>query len=407
MPLLAGELPEVIPVLDSQLASVPRDDDQALAAAASSHRWSAGLSSLPGRVWRELCSASAWLFGALVLLGGLSFLAALPLLQFLSLGYLLEAGARVARTGRLREGFIGVRLAARAGGIALGIWLMLLPLRFLSGLWVSAQLIDPDGLVARSWKVTLTAATAFMVVHIIAACSRGGRLRYFFWPFNLIWLVRRCWRGGYYREARDAVWTFVTALRLPHYFWLGFRGFAGALAWLAAPITLLALGRAAPLAGFVGGLLLAAVVLYLPFLQLRFAVENRFRSFLQIGPVRRHFRRAPWAFAAALLVTLVLALPLYLLKIEIIPREAAWLPSLVFMLFIFPARLVTGWAYGRSLRRLQPRHWLFRWTGRLAMAPVALLYVVIVFFTQYTSWNGIGSLYEQHAFLLPVPFMGL
>ena len=55
----------------------------------------------------------------------------------------------------------------------------------------------------------------------------------------------------------------------------------------------------------------------------------------------------------------------------------------------------------------EPRHWFFRVTGRLPLLPVAGFYVLIVFFTQYTSWNGVWSLYEQHAFLLPVPFFGM
>jgi hypothetical protein len=79
----------------------------------------------------------------------------------------------------------------------------------------------------------------------------------------------------------------------------------------------------------------------------------------------------------------------------------------VFLGFIYPARVLTGWAYGRSLRREPPRHWFFRWTGRLAMLPVALFYVLVVFLSQYTAWRGIWSLYEQHAFLLPVPFLGM
>jgi hypothetical protein len=54
-----------------------------------------------------------------------------------------------------------------------------------------------------------------------------------------------------------------------------------------------------------------------------------------------------------------------------------------------------------------PRHWFFRWTGRLPLLPATALYVLIVFFTQYTSWNGVWSLYEQHAFLVPVPFFGM
>ena len=98
---------------------------------------------------------------------------------------------------------------------------------------------------------------------------------------------------------------------------------------------------------------------------------------------------------------------LYLLKIEMIPREAAWLPSLVFIAFIFPARLLSGWAFGRSLRRTKPRNWFVRWTARLAMLGVTLAYVVIVYFSQYAAWEGIWSLYEQHAFLLPVPFLGM
>ena len=41
------------------------------------------------------------------------------------------------------------------------------------------------------------------------------------------------------------------------------------------------------------------------------------------------------------------------------------------------------------------------------MLPVAAFYVLIVFFSQFTAWRGVWSLYEQHAFLLPVPFLGL
>ena len=50
-----------------------------------------------------------------------------------------------------------------------------------------------------------------------------------------------------------------------------------------------------------------------------------------------------------------------------IPRETAWLPSLVFLGFIVPARILTGWAYARSGRRDQPRHGFFRWTSRLVI----------------------------------------
>jgi hypothetical protein len=218
-------------------------------------------------------------------------------------------------------------------------------------------------------------------------------------------------RGGYYAEARDTVWDAVVGLRLPYYFWLGFRGFLAAFAWLVLPISLIALGRvgtpAAGFAAFIGSAMLVVVMVYLPFLQARMASENRLRAAFEVLAARQEYRRAPWAFAFALFVTLLFALPLYLLKIEIVPREAAWLPSLVFIAFIYPARLLTGWALGRARWREAPRHWFFRWTGRLPFLPAAAFYVLIVFFTQYTSWNGVWSLYEQHAFLVPVPFFGL
>ena len=119
------------------------------------------------------------------------------------------------------------------------------------------------------------------------------------------------------------------------------------------------------------------------------------------------FRRAPWAFAFALLVLVVASVPLYLLKIEMIPREAAWLPSLVFVIFLAPAHLLVGWAYARSWRRYRPRHWLVRALGRLAIIPVTLFYVLVVVLAQYTSWGGVWSLFEQHAFMLPVPFLNM
>jgi hypothetical protein len=352
-----------------------------------------------------------WLFGVAVLMVGVAALAALPVLQFLSLGYLLEAGGRVARSGRLRDGFIGVRLAARLGGVVAGAWLLLLPVRLVASLAHSAQVIDPGGPVARGWRIGLLVLIALTALHIGSACARGGKLRYFLWPFNVFWLLRRLLRGGYYAEARDAVWNVAVSLRLPYYFWLGFRGFIGALAWLALPVSLLALGSlpvpAAPLFGWAGALWLGLVLLYLPFLQMRLAQTDRLSGAFELGAVRDGFCRAPWAFSLAFVVTLLSALPLYLLKIEMVPREAAWLPSLVFIAFIFPARLLTGWALSRGRRREAPRHWFFRWTGRLPLLPAAAFYVLVVYFTQFTSWNGIASLYEQHAFLVPVPFFGM
>lgn len=358
--------------------------------------------------WHGLASAGEWLFGAVALVIGLAILAAIPIVQFLSLGYLLEAAGRVARTGRLRDGLIGFRRSARVGGLVAGCWLTLLPLRLVASLARSAELIDPGGDVGRRWRTALLVLTVLLGTHLIAACARGGRLRNFLWPFgNPPWLIRRLWRGGFFAECRDAIWDFVASLRLPYYFRLGFLGFLGTLAWLVVPVTLIAAGRTVPLLGFLGALALGIVAPALPFLQARYAAEGRFRALFERRAVRDRFRRAPWAFAAALFATLAAAVPLYLLKIEMVPREAAWLPSLLFVIFLYPARLLAGWAYARSGRRDLPRHWVFRGSGRLWMVPTAGFYVLIVFLAQYTSWGGLGSLYEQHAFLLPVPFLDM
>jgi hypothetical protein len=358
------------------------------------------------RLMRAVASAAEWLFGLASLLVGLSTLAALPILQFLSLGYLLECSARVARSGRLRDGFVGVRRAARIGGLAAGIWLSTVPAWLVATVAGSAGIIDPGSRAARGWRIGLMIVVGVTLLHVLAACARGGRLRHFLWPFgHPFWAVRRLRAGGLYAESRDAFWEFVAALRLPYYFRLGLVGFLGTLAWLIVPALLVSSGGRLPLLGIFGALLLAVVVPFLPFLQIRYALEGRLLAMFSRRAIRERFRRAPWAFAFSLMVLLLAAIPLYLLKIEMIPREAAWLPSLVFVAFLAPARLLTGWAYARSGRRDRPSHWVFRILGRLAIVPAAAFYALIVFLAQYTSWGGAATLYDQHAFLLPVPFL--
>jgi hypothetical protein len=359
-------------------------------------------------VWlaRGIASGAERLFGLIALVVGLATLAALPVLQFLSLGYLLESSARVARSGRLRDGLVGVRRAARIGGIVAGIWLATLPAWLVGTFAQSAELIDPGGRAARGWRVALVVTALLTVFHVLAACARGGRLRHFLWPIgHPFWVMRRLREGGLYAASRDAFWASLAALRLPYYFRLGLVGFLGTLAWLVVPAILISAGGRVPPLGILGALLLAIVVPFLPFLQIRYALEGRSSALFSRRAIRERFRRAPWAFAFSLMILLLAAIPLYLLKIEMIPREAAWLPSLVFVAFLAPARLLTGWAYARSGRRDRPSHWFFRLLGRLAIVPVAAFYVLIVFLAQYTSWGGAASLYDQHAFLLPVPFL--
>lgn len=423
--------------------------------------------SLLVKLWGWLCSGLEWLFGLASVIAGLALLASIPILQLLSLGYLLEVSGRITRTGRFTAGFIGIRPAARLGSILLGTWLMLWPIRFVSSYWRDAYLIDPHSGVTAAWRIGLLFFTAVMVGHILLAWSCGGKIRHFFWPllaplFFGMWMLRiivssnrlrpivgpvvgtfskrllkdlttvpplTSWfppaifwanlrRGGLYTAARDAVWDYAVNLKPHYFFWLGLRGFAGALTWLFVPVMMIvattnlqlenqqAAQGLGGLAGFFGSALLALVILYLPFMQAHFAAENRFVAMFELGTVRRMFRRAPIAFWFALLITLGFSLPLYLLKIETVPRETVWLASLVFVVFILPARMITGWALARAQQRNEPRFFLFRWVARLGTLPLVVFYAFVAFFTQFLSWYGSYSLFEQHAFLTPVPFLG-
>jgi hypothetical protein len=444
------DLPVTAEVVDRPL----QDGVQAEAADKPRVRWP---KSWPVTLWYGVCYTLEWLFGLASLLPCLAVLAAIPVVNFISLGYLLEASGRVARSSRLRDGFIDISKFARIGSMVAGTWVWLLLPRLVLSLATDAWLIDPAGFAARGWRIAQIACTVLVIGHILLAWYSGGRLRHFFWPFlapfqlaarmvfggvvgpllrPLITAVSpaladdlyverplSAWfppaillagirRGRMFAEARDAVWDFVVSLRIPHYFWLGLRGFVGALAWLLLPSLMLMAGTsggglATIMIGYTGALAMAWVLLYLPFLQTRFACQNRLAAMFELREVRAEFRRAPIAYWVALAITLLFALPLYLLKIEPPPRELWWTLTIFFILFIYPARLLTGWAVGRALHYSQPRLFLFRWLARVGAVPVVLVYVLILFFTQYTSFLGPASILEQHALLVPVPFLAL
>jgi hypothetical protein len=366
---------------------------------------------LLARVSTWIGSAFEWLCGALTLTVTLAVLSVIPILNFLSLGYLLEASGRVAKTKRLRAGFIGVRKAAVFGRIVVGAWFILWPARFIWSMEKDAKLISDGSTAFRGWRIAFFIFAALSIGHIVWACLRGGKLRHFLWPAP-IRFIKWLRTSGKLETIRNGIVDYIAGLRLGHYFRLGAFGFVGGVLWLAIPVGLLITGAFLPpeggfFLGLFGGALLFLVALYLPFIQTNLAVENRFGAMFELSRVRQLFRQAPIAFWTALFITLLFSLPLYLLKIEFPPREIAWLPSLFFVAFIFPARLLTGWAMGRALKRELPRHFVFRWLARLSVIPVAGVYVLIVYLTQYLSWHGAFSLIEQHAFLVPSPLLSL
>ena len=223
--------------------------------------------------------------------------------------------------------------------------------------------------------------------------------------YNSLWQI--------FQQSRDRTLDFIAGLRPGYYWWLGAKAFFGTLLWIAIPTLLMALPsgrRAGPAAiiGIVGVLTAVPVFFLLPFLQCNFAVDGRFNRFFKIRSVLKAYSRAPITCALALLVTGLFAVPLFLAKIEEIPAELFWMLSIVFVLFTWPAKVFTAWAFSRGYWRaesgdLPARLWL-RWPLYLTGAVVAFAFALILFLSQYTSWNGARSLFENHAFLLPSPF---
>src|SRR6185369_3061712 len=105
--------------------------------------------SWPVRLWHGLCAVLEWLFGLVSLLATLALLAAIPIMNLIALGYLLDASGRVAKSGRVRDGFVDIGKFARIGSLVAGTWICLLVPRLISSLASDAWLIDPDGFAAR------------------------------------------------------------------------------------------------------------------------------------------------------------------------------------------------------------------------------------------------------------------
>jgi hypothetical protein len=348
-------------------------------------------------------------FGIAALILLMAVIAAIPIVGFLALGFLLEAEGRVARSGRFRDGFPWMNAAPRIGSIALGIGMWLLPMQWVAGTAADAQLVDPNSSTTIILGNAAIAAPAVLTLHLLLALSRGGHLGAFFRPVkNVRYLISQLRAGGYWQRAGRHVGEFLSNLRLKHHFLLGLRGYTAAFVWLLPPTALFAsANRAAPgpiLLTVFGGICLVPVLLWLPLLQARLAADNRWRAAFELKTIREAFRRAPFASLVAIVSLYVLTLPLYLLKIAPPPRDAVWFVTIVFVASIWPARVLVGWAYRRGMKKSAIAAWPWRWGSRLLLIPLVMAYVVILFFTPFIDAHGRLVLFEHHAFLLPAPF---
>src|SRR5579885_1082938 len=194
-------------------------------------------------------------FGFVTLIAVLAVVASIPVLKLVTLGYLLQAEGRVARTGRLRGALPGLRPLARLGGAVLGALVVATPWLIVSDLRHDALLIDPASRAARNMTIAQLVLGGATALHAALALLRGGRLRFFFRPFaNLRWALARARSGEPLGAERLGPW--LRSLELGRYFVLGLKGFVAALAWIALPTALLAVSWHAPPVALLGGFLL-------------------------------------------------------------------------------------------------------------------------------------------------------
>lgn len=369
----------------------------------------------PHLFWHPI-KAIGWLirmaFGIVCLVFFLALIAAVPLVNFIALGYLLDVEGRVARTGKIRLAFPLLDIAPRLGSIVIGVALWLTPLLFLAGAAADARLIDPGGTTDQTLHFLTQLAAIAISIHLCLALARGGTFSCFFRPIkNAIWLFKQIRAGGYFEQAALNVSSFIASLKLGTNFSLGLRGFVGAFLWLVIPSSMLAATSSLDaekglsiLVTLVGGASLVLVLGWLPLLQAHFTAENRLSAMFELRAIRRKFKRTPLSWMLALIVVYVLSLPLYLFKVAALPRDAVWGITLIFVATIYPTKILLGWVYYRTSTRTQNAWFGWRWLSRTIVLPLLAVYVFIVFFTQFIGVHGAGVLLEHHLFLLPVPF---
>jgi hypothetical protein len=368
------------------------------------------LRRMRGRVARGFRLA----FEAFWLTTVLAVMTALPVVQLIAFGYLLDVAGKLARGGAIGQSLQWLKPAGQFGLAMIATFAIALPIAVLGHFAHVADVVTPGSTQGKVMRRIAGVLVGVGLVHLGWAWARGGRLRHYLWP-QPIEFLKRGWRPSTWALAIDRFGEWLASWRLGQKFWLGFRGALATLVWLLPGIVIIAANRNGEtgLAGLVGVMALAALgvaLMYLPMLQANFAAEGRFGAMFEVGRIRRDFRAAPWAWLGAMVLSLVLLpIPLYLLKIEPPPRELVWLPTWLFIAFMLPARIACGLALRRARGREPRQGWwgaLSRGVARTLLFPVVVTYLAFVALSQIVSWDGLQTWVQQHAVLVPVPFVG-
>jgi hypothetical protein len=374
-----------------------------------------GPGRFPGirRPFHSLFWAIHLAFGTLCLILLLAILAATPGLNILTLGYLLDPQKRVATSGRLRDGFPLMTLAPRLGIIVFFSLAFLIPVRLLATRVSDAAVILGEQ-AERVQRLTtvLTVCQWMVAIHLLLAISRGGTVGCFLRPIrNIRWMLATMFTAQGRLEFSQSLDAVVTLIRPLHHFWIGLKGFLGAVLWLIIPTGLLvaysAPGRTAPgygLLSFLGVLIMVPVTAWLPMLQVHQAVTGRFSAIFSVSAARRIIRNAPFSWMITTLLIYVMTFPLYLTKIKLLPADAMLVLTPFFILLTYPARVLVAWAYHRGIQAESSAGFFSRWGCRLTMIPLLLAHAVFLFFTPAISELGKNAPLENQAFLGPVPY---
>ena len=336
------------------------------------------------------------LLGVGFLLPLLAGLAAIPGLSFVALGMMLEAQASVGKTGRLRDGFPLLAISTRVATIGLMTLLFLTPVMLSSSVAEGQQIVARiSGLPQRSWAVGTVLLQILAFVFLLLAIANGGSFGRYVWPFRksptrkvgcilaflaLVLFVVALNQPGFFvvylglfligagiRNALDLkagirsgqfvesvnYWSqeLLNLFRPWHHFKLAIKAAAGALCWLVIPTLLLGAASSSPhenetpagIVSFIGGGLMIPVAAWLPLLQCHQVSTGRFRAIFEVRVAREIIRRVPIRWAVATILLYGLAIPLYLSKIVLPPADAFWLFTPLFILVIYPTRILMAW----------------------------------------------------------------
>lgn len=374
-----------------------------------------GPGDFPG--FRKPLHSLLWLIQVVIGVGFLllllSMLAAFPVLSLVALGLMLQAEADVASERRLRSGFPLLPISTRVGMTGLMIFLFLLPIIGLSSLANSQVVISQLSGQAQGGMTVVTRIVQVVIfVHLLLAIAHSGRFFAFFRPIRNMRSLRRDFRDGTLGLRFDAALEYCIQIVRPwHHFRIAFYAATGALCWLLIPVLLLAATPATPriepglpgLLSVIGGLLLIPVAAWLPLLQCHQVVEGRFLAIFDVRKIRKIISSVPVRWAIATILLYGLAIPLYLSKVVLPPADAYWMFTPLFIIVIYPTRLLIGWVYGTGLGKMMPSPRIVRWPTKLLMLPLLAGYVFLIFLLPFISEEGPRVMLENHAILLPVP----